>query len=166
MFRETRRKKQVLSEQECADILARCEWGVLGLHGDDGYPYTVPLNYVYYNGIIYFHSARTGHKIDAIDRDDKASFCVVDKSDLVPEKFATAYWSVIVFGRIHKVQDQDERIDTLTALTETLAGHVDEGSKHAEVASCKMRDNVEMLALVPEYISGKRAADAILAHHG
>ena len=87
MFRETRRKKQVLSEQECADILARREWGVLGLHGDDGYPYTVPLNYVYYNGIIYFHSARTGHKIDAIDRDDKASFCVVDKSDLVPEKF-------------------------------------------------------------------------------
>ena len=117
MFRETRRKKQVLSEQECADILERCEWGVLGLHGDNGYPYTVPLNYVYYNGIIYFHSARTGHKIDAIDRDDKASFCVVDKSDLVPEKFATAYWSVIVFGRIHKVQDQDERIDTLTALT-------------------------------------------------
>ena len=90
----------------------------------------------------------------------------MDKSDLVPEKFATAYWSVIVFGRISKVQDEEERIDALTALTEALAGHVDEGSKHAEVASCKMRDNVEMLALVPEYISGKRASNAILAHHG
>ena len=135
------------------------------MHGDDGYPYTVPLNYVYHNGVIYFHSARAGHKIDAIGRNDKASFCVVDKSDLVPEKFATAYWSVIVFGRIHKVQDEEERVDALTALTEALAGHVDEGSKHAEVASCKMRDNVEMLALVPEYISGKRASNAILAHH-
>lgn len=157
MFRETRRKKQVLSPEECESILKRGEWGVLGLHGDDGYPYTVPLNYAFHNGIIYFHSARAGHKIDALERNDKATFCVVDKSDLLPEDFATAYQSVIVFGRIRKVTDGDESLEALHALVEALAGQVDEASKHAEVDSCRMRENVEVLALEPEHVSGKRA---------
>ena len=157
MFREIRRKKQALLPEECESILERGEWGVLALHGDDGYPYTVPLNYVFHNGVIYFHSARSGHKIDALERSDKASFCVVDKSDLLPEDFATAYQSVVAFGRIRKVTDKDELLEALKALVESLAGHVDAASKHAEVDTCRLRENVEVLALEPEHISGKRA---------
>ena len=157
MFKEMRRKKQALSAQECTEVLAGGEWGVLGLNGDDGFPYTVPLNYVYHNGEVIFHSARAGHKVDAIARDARASFCVVDRSELVPEKFATAYRSVIVFGRLRKLDDPEERARALTALVEALAGCEPEDSKRNEVDTCRMRDNVEVFALSPEHISGKQA---------
>ena len=161
MFRDLRRKQQVLSVQECEKVLAAGEWGVLGVHGDNGYPYTVPLNYVYHDGQILFHSARSGHKIDAIARDEKASFCVVDKSALVPEKFATDYRSVIVFGRVRKLEGREELTEALTALVEALSGEEPLVSKRAEVDTCMMRDNVEVLALTPEHISGKQAARSI-----
>ena len=74
MFRQMRRIRQQISQEECAEILRRATSGVLGLHGDDGYPYTVPISFVYKDGgaglgTIGFHCARTGHKIDAIRRD-------------------------------------------------------------------------------------------------
>ena len=82
VFREMRRKKQALSQQEVADILHKRTSGVLALLGDNDYPYAVPISYVYDDGKIYFHSVKSGHKIDAIQRTTKASFCVIDK-DLV-----------------------------------------------------------------------------------
>ena len=66
MFREMRRKKQQLADEECRSILERGKTGVLAVNGDDGYPYAVPVNYVFSNGKIYFHSALSGHKVDAI----------------------------------------------------------------------------------------------------
>lgn len=156
-----RRAKQALIEQECISVLEACEWGVLALHGDDGYPYTVPVNYVYHNGEIVFHSARDGHKVDAIARNPKASFCVVSESELIPERYATGYRSVIVFGQMRKMEDQDERSEALVALVEALAGGEPEASKRAEIDSCWLRDNVEMFALTPEHISGKQALSFI-----
>ena len=76
IFREMRQKKQELSRQEIADILHKGTSGVLALLGDNDYPYAVPISYVYDDGKIYFHSAKSGHKIDAIQRTEKASFCV------------------------------------------------------------------------------------------
>lgn len=163
MFRELRRKKQALSETECADILASGEWGTLGLHGDDGYPYTVPVNYVFHKGEIVFHSAKAGHKVDAIARNDKASFCVVDMSEIVPEKFGTRYRSVVVFGRMRKMEDPEEILGALEALVEGLASDASETGKRNEIDTCVMRDNVEMFALVPEHITGKQALARIMA---
>lgn len=62
MFREMRRKKQLLSYQESIEILKNGTAGVLALLGDDDYPYAVPISYVYDNSKIYFHGARSGHK--------------------------------------------------------------------------------------------------------
>ena len=89
IFREMRRKKQELSRQEIADILHKGTSGVLALLGDNDYPYAVPISYVYDDGKIYFHSAKSGHKIDAIQRTEKASFCVIDKDLVVPEEYTT-----------------------------------------------------------------------------
>ena len=89
IFRPMRRKKQALSRQECEAVLKRGSSGVLALLGDGGYPYAVPLSYVYEDGRIYFHCARTGHKLDAIRKEEKASFCVIDQDRIVPEKFTT-----------------------------------------------------------------------------
>ena len=163
MFRDMRRKKQALSEQECTDVLQRVGWGVLGVQGDDGYPYTVPLNYVLLDGHLYFHCAREGHKIDALERSDKASFCVVDRSELVPSEFTTYYRSVIVFGRLRIVEDQEERARSLTALVEALSGNESEESKRAEIDRCWLRNSLAMLELAPEHISGKQSIELVNA---
>ena len=81
-FREMRRKRQQLSEEESIGILQKATAGTLALLGDNGYPYAVPISYVYADGKLYFHSALSGHKVDAIRNCDKASFCVIDKDDV------------------------------------------------------------------------------------
>lgn len=84
MFRELRRKKQLLPLGESAAVLARGTAGVLALSGDEGYPYAVPISYVYDGEKLYFHCAQSGHKLDAIRRNEKASFCVIDQNQIVP----------------------------------------------------------------------------------
>ena len=106
IFREMRRKKQELSRQEIADILHKGTSGVLALLGDNDYPYAVPISYVYDDGKIYFHSAKSGHKIDAIQRTEKASFCVIDKDLVVPEEYTTYFRSVIAFGSRKESSDR------------------------------------------------------------
>ena len=99
MFRELRRKNQQLSETEARSILKNGTHGVLSVQGDDGYPYGVPMNYVYGDDAIYFHCAKEGHKMEGFRRSDKVSFCVVGEDEVIPEAFSTAYTSVIAFGR-------------------------------------------------------------------
>ena len=82
-FREMRRKRQQLSNEESIGILQKTTSGTLALLGDGGYPYTVPISYVYDDGKLYFHSAMSGHKVDAIRNCDKASFCVIDQDNLI-----------------------------------------------------------------------------------
>ena len=103
MFRTMRRKAQQLSREESEQILRDATSGVLAVYGDDGYPYAVPVSHVYEEGKIMFHCAKEGHKIDAIRRNEKVSFCVVAQDDVLPAERTTAYISVIAFGRAHIV---------------------------------------------------------------
>ncbi len=105
MFRKMRRSGQELPFQECEAILRDATHGVLSVLGDDGYPYGVPVNHVYADGKILFHCAVSGHKIDAIRRCDKVSFCVVAHEKILPEERATSFLSVIAFGRARIVDD-------------------------------------------------------------
>ena len=112
MFRKMRRFKQQISFEECQDILRRATSGVLGLHGDDGYPYTVPVSFVYAEGgeglgTIGFHCARTGHKIDAIRRNEKVSFTVIDRDEVMPKERTTKFCSVIAFGRARILEGEE-----------------------------------------------------------
>ena len=109
MFREMRRKNQLLSEEAAVEVLERGTSGVLAVQGDDDYPYAVPLSYVYGAGKLYFHSAVAGHKLDAIKRNTRVSFCVIDQDMIVPEKFTTYFRSVIVFGTIRLLEDKKEK---------------------------------------------------------
>ena len=72
MFRPMRRGKQLLPPEESIQILEQGTSGVLAVAGDAGYPYAVPLSYVYMDGKLYFHCAKSGHKLDAIRRNSKA----------------------------------------------------------------------------------------------
>lgn len=108
MFREMRRHRQQLPADVCAAVLARGTSGVLAVAGDDGYPYAVPLSYVYDGGKLYFHCARSGHKLDALRRCPKASFCVVEQDQVVPEKYTTLYRSVVAFGTVRILTEEAE----------------------------------------------------------
>ena len=109
MFREMRRHSQQLSPEESREVLARCTSGVLAVSGDGGYPYAVPLSFAYREDKLYFHCAKTGHKLDALLRDNRAGFCVIDQDRIVSEEFTTYFRSVILFGRARILDDPDEK---------------------------------------------------------
>jgi nitroimidazol reductase NimA-like FMN-containing flavoprotein (pyridoxamine 5'-phosphate oxidase superfamily) len=159
MFRDMRRGRQALPKDECNAVLLRGTSGVLALSGDDGYPYAVPISYVYApeDARIYFHCAKTGHKIDAIARSDKASFCVIDEDQVVPKGFTTYFRSVIAFGRIGVIDDDQKRRLAIERLgrkyfpTETDEALEDEVSRTWQ-ALC-------MLEMRIEHLSGKEAIE-------
>ena len=111
-----RRKRQQLTKAECAQILYRNTSGVLAVLGDNGYPYAVPLSYVFDGNALYFHCAKIGHKLDAIKSCDKVSFCVVDQDDVVPHKYTTYFRSVIVFGRASILNNDEEVLSAIEKL--------------------------------------------------
>ena len=111
-----RRFKQELSNEECVGLLTNEMRGVLAVLGDNGYPYTIPMDYVFVDGKLYFHSALEGHKIDAIKNNSKVSFCVLDAGVKQEGNWCYIFKSVIVFGNIKIIDDLDEKIDKLTHL--------------------------------------------------
>ena len=158
MFREMRRNKQELSEEECREILESCTSGTLAVLGDEGYPYAVPLSYVYHDGHIYFHCARSGHKLDAVRACDKVSFCVIDRDEVVPEKFTTKYRSVIVFGRAREVTDFKEIEGIMRALAGKYSPHEGEDAFQHEMRSSGA---LCVLALDIEHLSGKMGKELL-----
>ena len=153
MFREMRRKMQALTAEETAEILKRNTSGVLSLNGDDGYPYGVPLSYVYLDSKLYFHCAGAGHKLDSILKDDKVSFCVIDQDQVVGEEYTTYFRSVIAFGRA-RVLEGAEKLRPLVELCEKYyPGHLEQTRQKAEHAL----KNVSIVEVTIEHMTGKRA---------
>lgn len=197
MFPEMRRGRQALIPAECAEVLERGADGVLAVLGENGYPYTVPLNYVYVpakiasafaganageaegsdeldgpggadikgvagtddsaateaTGRIYFHGAFKGAKMDALSACDKVSFCVVDKREVVVEKYTTAFKSVVVFGRARKAEGEE----ALAALT-VLAGKYCPEMPYEQEAQSSIGHTC-VIALDIEHITGKQGKE-------
>jgi len=157
-FRAMRRKRQQLSDAESVDILKKATSGTLALLGDGGYPYAVPISYVYSDGQLYFHSALTGHKVDAIRNCDKASFCVIDKDDVKPEKYTTFFRSVIAFGKVHIVEDDAERLCIARLLGNRYNPHQDEAlQKEIENGLSRML----VIRFDIEHLTGKEAIELV-----
>lgn len=159
MFREMRRGKQLLSMEDTVAVLARCTNGVLACFGDEGYPYAVPLSYVYFNGRIYFHSAKAGHKIDAITKNPKVSFSVIDEDKIVSEEYTTHFRSVIAFGKA-RIVEGDERLESFAALVDKYSGNQPEEAKNKEISGCIQ---AHIIAIDVEHITGKEAIEFVKA---
>lgn len=159
MFREMRRKKQLLTSCECEDILNNCTSGVLAVYGDNGYPYTVPLSYVYDNNKIYFHSATEGHKIDAVKRNPKASFCIISQDIIVPQKYTTYFKSVTIFGEINILDNNEEKMEAINKLSAKYSPLENESSRKEEAE--RGWNNFCILCLSIEHISGKKSKELI-----
>lgn len=156
MFREMRRFKQQLSKEECDDVLYRNTSGVLAVLGDEDYPYSVPLSYVYKGDKIYFHSAKTGHKLDAIEKNSKVSFCIIDKDTVVPEKYTTYFRSVIVFGKARILSNPLDILEVLEVLAEKYSPDQIDGRKQ-EIT--QQISHVSIIELNIEFLSGKEAIE-------
>lgn len=151
-----RRKRQQLPQEECIRILNHATSGTLALSGDGGYPYSLPISYVYADGKLFFHSALRGHKIDAIRADDKASFSVIEKDDVKPKEYTTYFRSVICFGRIHIIDDDEEKMKAVRLLGNRYNPDDDE-SLAAELA--KSYKAMCMIELDIEHMTGKEAIE-------
>lgn len=164
MFREMRRGRQALPEEMCEAVLSRGSHGVLALAGDEGYPYAVPISYVYEGGKLYFHCARSGHKLDAIAHCPKASFCVVDQDQVVPQEYTTYFRSVILFGRARVLEDPAE----VRAALEKLARRYWPGDtpEHLAAVAEKELPAVTMVEVAVEHLSGKEAKELVRRRRG
>jgi nitroimidazol reductase NimA-like FMN-containing flavoprotein (pyridoxamine 5'-phosphate oxidase superfamily) len=153
MFRKMRRFKQQISDAECIEILKNTKRGVLSLIGDDGYPYGIPIDHWYCenDGKIYFHGAKEGHKIDAIKSCNKASYCVYDEGYRKDGDWALNIKSVIVFGKISFVEDDEKAREICMALTRKFTD--DEEYLQRELANALPR--VQCLEIIPEQMTGK-----------
>lgn len=147
------RKKQQLSEAECIEILQTQLRGVLSVIGDDDYPYGVPINHYYCqeDGKIYFHGGKKGHKIDAMRRNDRASFCVYDEGFRREGEWALNIRSVIVFGRIEFIDDQEKVYE----IAEELSHKFTDDDDYIRNEIMHSGPGTLMFALVPEHITGK-----------
>jgi len=155
-FREMRRKRQQLPVEESIGILEKATSGTLALLGDNDYPYAVPISFVYNDGRLYFHSALSGHKVDAIRKCDKASFCVIDQDEVHPEKYTTYFRSVIAFGRIHIIEDEQEKLFTARMLGNRYNPNQEEAlQKELESGFSRML----MIRFDIEHLTGKEAIE-------
>ena len=158
MFRNITRIKQQLPREECIRLLQQQPRGVLSVLGDDGYPYGLPIDHWYNSedGQIYFHSGMQGHKVDAIRRCDKASFCIYDEGCRQVGDWALNIRSVIVFGRVRIIEDPAKAIE----LTRRLSYKYTSDSAFIEDEIRKYGHETLVFTLIPEHITGKITREA------
>ena len=153
IFREIARKNQSLETQKIIEILKSEKRGVLSVHGDNGYPYGLPINYWYNeeNGCLYFHSGKKGHKIDAISFDNRVSFCVYDEGFRRNGERALNISSVIVFGKMYVIEDEKKALEIYRKLSAKFTSDIDYIDSEIE----KFAKSTLCFELKPEHITGK-----------
>ena len=153
MFRPMRRFRQQISEAECIRILQEEKRGVLSMLGENGYPYGIPMNHWYNpeDGKIYFHGAKTGHKIDALSACDKVSYCVWDAGYRKEGEWALNVNSVVVFGRIKPVRDEEKA----KAIGENLCRKFTNDEEYIQKELQNALPRVQCLELTIDHMTGK-----------
>jgi nitroimidazol reductase NimA-like FMN-containing flavoprotein (pyridoxamine 5'-phosphate oxidase superfamily) len=151
MERKIRRTDRAISESEARSILEKGEFGVLSTASSDGQPYGVPINYSYSGDVIYFHCAREGHKLENLTANNRVSFCVVGRTEVLPKEFATKYESVIVFGKTSELADHEKHTGLLELVKKYSPGFIQEGLTYIENAAHKAK----VYKIVIESITGK-----------
>lgn len=151
MFREMRRKDRELGNDEIVEILKNNSYGVLSTISQNGYPYAVPVSYVYLNNSIYFHSATEGHKLDNILANNKVSFCVVGGTCILPEKFSTKYESVIIFGTAAEIFEDEKNAALLEIIKKYSPDYITEGKEYIKNSS----NATKVIKISIDHFSGK-----------
>ena len=154
MFRKIRRVKNELPTERAKELLRDNRRAAFSVHGDDGYPYAVPVNFYYEESEnkIYFHSAKAGHKLDAIRANDKVCFTTWDDGVTEPGEWAPYVCSCIAFGRAHVVTDRKVALEKIRKIALKYYPSADEVERVIE----KDFNHAEMICIEIEHMSGKR----------
>jgi len=150
MFREMRRQKAAITTEEAYLVLERCQEGVLGTIGANGYPHTVPVNYVLFQNKIYIHSAKEGYKLDNISQNPRVSFTVYDNIEVIEETFTTAFESTIVYGNATVIPGNQE------VLMELIKKYSPSFMKEGKMYVQAQYDTTFLIEITIEHITGKR----------
>ena len=157
MFRPVRKKKNEISVEAAKELLLSARRGVLAVHGDDGYPYAVPINYFYDidRQKILFHSSAAGHKVDAIKNCDKVCFTVFGNETVKDEAWAPFVQSAVVFGRCHLIEDRDTTIVRVRQFA--MKYYPDAETLEEEIS--RSGNAVRMYEIDIDHISGKEVQE-------
>lgn len=158
MFRELARKNKQIPDEECLEMLTKETRGILSVNGEDGYPYGMPMNHFYNaeDGCIYFHCGRSGHRVDALSKSDKVSFCVCEQGYREDGDWAYNVRSVIVFGRMQIVDDLTE----VARIARLLSYKFTQDEKYIQNEIEQYAKATLLLKLIPEHICGKRVKES------
>ena len=153
MFRELVRKHKQLPVEDCIHVLKTETRGVLSVQGEDGYPYGMPMNHFYNadDGCIYFHCGKIGHRLDALEKNDKVSFCVYDHGELREDDWALYVKSVIIFGRMELIDD----LCLIADITRKLSLKFIQDEEHIRKEIEDAAHRTLLMKLVPEHVCGK-----------
>lgn len=154
MFRNMKHDRCRISVEETENYLREENWGVLSLHGDDGFPYGVPMNYVWDNGSILLHCASgNSHRLDSLKRSSKVCFTVVPEHKLDRQHWTTVYTSIIIFGTAELITDPTEKQSAMRAFMTAL---IPEKLEEA-IQSCDPgKPGLVMIRIRPLFITGKQ----------
>lgn len=151
MFKPIKKNHLALSNDEIKTTLLKGEFGVLGTVGENGYPYTIPVNYVYLNNSIYFHGSTECHKLENIAFNDKVSFTVVTYTKVLPAKFDTEYESIIAFGTATEIGESEKEPILLEILNKYSPDYLSSGKACID----KAINALKIIKIDIAHISGK-----------
>ena len=151
-MKSLRRDDRRLDDAAAMALLKRGEYGILSTSDKHNRPYGIPVNYVVMDENIFFHCAVEGQKLENITANTGVSFCVVGKTELIPEKFSTRYESVVVSGKADIIENKMLKKSALRALVAKYApDHTAAGNTYID----KLMDQTAVVRVSIEYLAGK-----------
>jgi len=157
MFRSIRKKKNEISLDETKELLRCSRRGILAVNGDNGYPYAIPINYLYDENTekIIFHGAKAGHKVDSLKACDKVCFTVYGNETVKEEAWAPYVQSAVVFGRCHLIENKETSIELLKQFAMKYYPNEDMVANGIAAAGSA----AQMFQIEIEHISGKEVQE-------
>ncbi len=151
-FRRMRKSVRQMEQHQAEEVLRSQDYGVLCVHGDEGYPYGVPVNYGYVDGKIYIHcTSERSHKADAIQQNNKVCFTVISRHNMIEAVYSTQYTSVIVFGSARLLTEETEKRQAIHNMMAALAPSMEQEA----IDSCSLMKDVIVIEITPDHITGK-----------
>jgi nitroimidazol reductase NimA-like FMN-containing flavoprotein (pyridoxamine 5'-phosphate oxidase superfamily) len=152
MFAEMRRKDREIGRNDIDVILEKAEFGIVSSIDVNGYPYSVPFNFVAVENKIYIHcSTSEGSNMKNIRNNPKVCFAVVGETEVMPDKFATLYESVVAFGLAHEVEEERKRPILIQLLKKYSPDYMESGFQYID----KLIDKTAVIEITVEHIAGK-----------
>jgi len=151
MQRSIRRADRALTNEQAIEILHVGEYGILSTVSQDGQPYGVAVSFSYAGNAIFFHCAIEGHKLDNLASNPRVSFCVVGKTEVLPNKFATRYESTIVFGKTCELTGDEKKLGLIELLKKYSPDFMEKGERYIDSDIKKTR----VFKIEIESLSGK-----------